>query len=386
MPCCSQAMGLFIFRQTEHKMTIDQIHMAQAIRLAEKGAGWVNPNPMVGAVLVKEGIIIGRGYHALYGEAHAEVNALREVTDDRAEGATLYVTLEPCSHTGKTPPCVDLILKKRIARVVIGMLDPNPLVNGRGIEMLRNAGIEVETGVLEEKVRQLNEIFLKYIGTNRPFVLLKTAMTLDGKIATVENASRWITCEKSRMLVHRMRTRYRAIMVGVNTINTDDPLLNIRLKGNWAQPLKVIADSRGRISLEAKVLRNDPQLMLLATTGLADPGKLREIERMGAQVLITPVKENRVDLGFLMKSLGAMEIDSVMLEGGSTIAFAALREGVVDKITAFIAPKVLGGTMAPTPVGGEGISRMEDAIALENMRIRKIGTDIMIDTYVHRNH
>jgi diaminohydroxyphosphoribosylaminopyrimidine deaminase / 5-amino-6-(5-phosphoribosylamino)uracil reductase len=356
--------------------------MKRAVSLAKRGAGWVNPNPMVGAVLVKNGQIIGEGFHEFFGGPHAEVNALQGVSDEAAFGATLYVTLEPCSHEGKTPPCVKLIIEKKISRVVIGMTDPNPLVNGKGIAALQAAGIMVETGIQEHEAREMNEVFIKYITTNHPFVLLKSAMTLDGKIATVTNASRWITGEPSRKMVHLLRQRLMAVMVGVNTVKFDDPLLNIRLKGSWKNPLKVIADTHGRISTEAKVLTNDPQLTLIATTELADQVKLKEIERMGAQVMICPLKNNMVDLGFVMHSLGVMGIDSIMIEGGSTLAFSALQDGIVDKVISFIAPKILGGSSAPTAIGGMGIEKMEDAINLTNMRTRKVGHDLMIEGWI----
>jgi diaminohydroxyphosphoribosylaminopyrimidine deaminase / 5-amino-6-(5-phosphoribosylamino)uracil reductase len=365
-------------------MTIDLKYMKRALALAKRGAGWVNPNPMVGAVLVKDGRIIGEGFHEFFGGPHAEVNAIRaaESSSQQVEGSTLYVTLEPCAHDGKTPPCVNLIAEKKIAGVVMGITDPNPLVNGQGIRFLQSRGIEVEVGVMEPQIRELNEIFIKYIHTGQPFVVLKSAMTLDGKIATVTNASRWITGERSRKMVHHMRQQLSAVMVGVDTVIFDDPMLNIRLKGEWKNPLKIIADTHGRIPLAAKVLTHDPQLTIVASSELAGKKKLKDIERTGAQVVICPLKSNRVDLPFVVKSLGAMGIDSVMIEGGSTIAFSALQERLVDKVVSFIAPKILGGINAPTAVGGTGISSMDDAIGLVNMRTRKIGQDIMLEAWI----
>lgn len=356
--------------------------MKRAISLAKKGAGWVNPNPMVGAVLVKDDQVIGEGFHEFFGGNHAEVNAIAEIPAGSAAGSTLYVTLEPCAHQGNTPPCVNLIVEKKIARVVIAMSDPNPLVNGKGIAFLQSAGIRVDTGLMEQQARQVNEVFIKYIGSKQPFVLLKTAMTLDGKIATVTNASRWITGEASRKMVHVLRQHLSAVMVGIDTVIFDDPLLNIRLKGSWKNPLKVIADTYCRIPLHAKVLTNDPQLTVVATTGLADPEKLKQIERMGAQVLMCPIKERWVDLHFVMQSLGSMGIDSIMIEGGSTLSFSALQEGLVDKVISFIAPKILGGSNAPTAVGGTGISSMEDAIDLRNLRTKKVGNDLMLEGWI----
>ncbi|MDD4603069.1 MAG: bifunctional diaminohydroxyphosphoribosylaminopyrimidine deaminase/5-amino-6-(5-phosphoribosylamino)uracil reductase RibD [Bacteroidales bacterium] len=366
-------------------MSDDEKFMKRAAALAKKGMGWVNPNPLVGALIVNNGHIIGEGYHEFFGGPHAEVNAIGSVLPENKSllaDSTLYVTLEPCSHQGKTPPCTDLIVDKGIRHVVIGMTDPNPIVNGKGIKSLQAHGIAVEVGCLEKEIRTQNEIFVKYITTKLPFVVLKSAMTLDGKIATVTNASRWITGEPSRKLVHQMRQQLSAVMVGVNTVKFDDPILNIRLNKITAQgrknPLKIIVDTHGRIPLEAKVLSNDPQLTVLATTALANTEKLKSIERLGAQVLLCPVKHNRVDLGFLMQSLGAMDIDSVMIEGGSTLAFSAFQEGIVDKVVSFIAPKILGGADAPTAVGGAGFEKMDEAIPLKNIRIKKIGQDVMI--------
>ncbi len=363
-------------------MTDDVKYMKRAISLAKKGAGWVNPNPMVGAVLVKDNRIIGEGFHGFFGGSHAEVNAIQDVASKQAPGSTLYVTLEPCVHEGKTPPCANLIVEQKISRVVIAMADPNPIVSGKGIAYLQSHRIQVEVGLLEQQARQLNEVFIKYITTNRPFVVLKSAMTLDGKIATVTNASRWITGEASRKLVHRLRQDLSAVMVGVNTVLFDDPLLNIRLKGTWKNPLKIITDTHGRVPLKSNLLQKDPQLTIVATTELAEPKKVKQIEQLGAQVLICPLKDNRVDLGFVMHSLGSMGIDSIMIEGGSTLAFSVLKEGLVDKIISFIAPKILGGASAPTSVGGAGIEKMADAINLSNMKTRKVGNDLMVEGWI----
>jgi diaminohydroxyphosphoribosylaminopyrimidine deaminase/5-amino-6-(5-phosphoribosylamino)uracil reductase len=352
--------------------------------LAKRGAGWVNPNPMVGAVIVKDGRIIGEGTHAFFGGPHAEVNAI-EHAKESVKGSTLYVTLEPCAHEGKTPPCTNLIISRGIRKVVVGMKDPNPLVNGKGLNILKSAGIEIVEGIEEDAVKKMNERFVKFIVTGRPFCTLKTAMTLDGKIATVENASRWISCEASRQYVHELRQQYSAIMVGINTILYDDPLLNTRrMRKKSKNPLKIIVDSTGKISLEAKVLRTDPQLVILATTDKIDPKKKRALERMGAQVLICPQNNERVDLEFLMFSLGRMDIDSILLEGGSTLAFSALMNGVVDKVVSFIAPKIIGGATAPSPVGGIGLASMDDAIEVADWNYQKIGFDIRIEGYIRK--
>lgn len=368
-------------------MIEEKRNMKRAITLAGRGSGWVNPNPLVGALLVKDGTVIGEGFHEYFGGPHAEVNAINSATAP-TEGATLYVTLEPCSHTGKTPPCVNLIVEKKISKVVIGMTDPNPLVNGRGIAHLRSQGIEVVTGILENEIRCQNEVFVKYISSSLPFVVLKTAMTLDGKIATVTNASRWITGEASRKIVHRMRQHFSSVMVGVETVLSDDPQLNIRLgrnrvqPGGWKSPLKIVADSKARIPLDAKILLQEPQLSIIAVTEQADKRKILEIRRKGAQVIICRERDGRVDLQHLMQLLGTVGVDSIMIEGGSTLAFSSLHDGIVDKVVTFIAPKLIGGSKAPSAVGGKGIRSMEEAIPLTNMSYRKAGNDIMVEGYI----
>jgi diaminohydroxyphosphoribosylaminopyrimidine deaminase/5-amino-6-(5-phosphoribosylamino)uracil reductase len=365
-------------------MEEEQKYIRRAISLAKKGLGWVNPNPLVGAVIVKNGHIIGEGYHAYFGGPHAEATAIENARES-VKGATLYVTMEPCSHHGKTPPCTDPIIRKGIRKVVVGMKDPNPLVNGKGLKILIGAGIDVKTGIEEAAVLEMNEQFVKYIVTGMPFCTLKTAMTLDGKIATVENASRWISCEESRKVVHELRQQYSAIMVGINTVLFDDPLLNTRrIRKKSRDPLKVIVDSSGKIPMDAKVLKVNPQLVLLATTDKIDRRKKQDLERLGVQVLVCPQKEEKVDLGSLMFTLGKMDIDSVLLEGGSTLAFSALRDGIVDKVVSFIAPKIIGGANAPSPVGGKGLSSMEDAIGVTDWNYRKTGSDILIEGYINK--
>jgi diaminohydroxyphosphoribosylaminopyrimidine deaminase / 5-amino-6-(5-phosphoribosylamino)uracil reductase len=360
----------------------EQKYIRRAVSLAKRGLGWVNPNPLVGAVIVRNGRIIGEGCHEFFGGPHAEVNAIGHAKES-VRGATLYVTLEPCSHEGKTAPCTDLIISKGIARVVIGMKDPNPLVNGNGIKILTSAGIEVTTGIEQALVSKMNETFTRYIVTGKPFCLLKTAMTLDGKIATVENASRWISCEKSRRYVHELRQEYSAVMVGVNTILYDDPVLNTRrARKKSKDPLKVIVDSSGKIPTGSNVLKVNPQLTIIATTDKMEVAKKQELERMGAQVMVCRKNDEKVDLGDLMFLLGKMGIDSVLLEGGSTIAFSALAEGIVDKVLSFVAPKIIGGAGAPSPVGGRGLLSMEDAIGLDEFRYRKIGSDLLIEGYI----
>lgn len=360
----------------------DSYYMKRALTLARRGSGFVNPNPLVGAVLVRDGKIVGEGWHREFGGAHAEVNAVA-AAGEHAAGSDLYVTLEPCSHQGKTPPCTDLIIRSGIKKVIIGMQDPNPLVNGKGISILKEHGILVHSGVLESECRKQNEVFIRFITRNRPFVVFKYAMTLDGKIATVDNASRWITGEESRRIVHRLRHSMSSVMVGVDTIIYDDPLLNVRLRGkNMRSPLKIIADSGLRIPLESRVLLNEPQLCMIATTEKADQGKVKTLQRMGVQVLTCPTKDGKVDLESLFLTLGRMDIDGILLEGGSTLAFSALKAGLVDKVLAFVAPKMLGGAEAPTPVGGAGIPAMEDALNLHSLSMKRAGRDFMIEGYL----
>ncbi|MEW9124599.1 MAG: bifunctional diaminohydroxyphosphoribosylaminopyrimidine deaminase/5-amino-6-(5-phosphoribosylamino)uracil reductase RibD [Thermotaleaceae bacterium] len=357
--------------------------MQKALTLAKHGLGYVNPNPLVGAVIVKEGRIIGEGYHAQYGQDHAEIHAFKQATED-VKGATLYVTLEPCSHYGKTPPCAKAIVEKGIKKVVIAMTDPNPLVAGKGIQFLQEAGIEICTGVLEKEAKKLNEIFIKYITTAHPFCTLKTAMTLDGKIATSRRDSRWVTGEAAREIVHQLRHQYSGIMVGIGTILADDPLLTTRLNGTSGKnPIRIILDSTGRIPLQSKVLQcNQHTKTIVAVTEEADRNKLTAIESSGAEIILTPTKDQQVDLAYLMKILGEKKIDSILLEGGSSLNYSAICAGVVDKVIAFIAPKIIGGASAPTPIGGEGIQKMEDAISLKDITAMKIGEDLMLEAYL----
>ncbi len=362
---------------------MDVKYMKRALELAKKGAGYTNPNPLVGAVIVKNGRIIGEGYHKIYGSHHAEINAFISATED-VSGAEMYVTLEPCSHYGKTPPCAKAIVEKGIKKVVVALEDPNPEVAGRGIKILRDNGIEVVTGVLEEESRRLNEIFLKYITTKLPFCILKTAMTLDGKIAARTGDSKWITNEESRKYVHKLRHRVSSIMVGVGTVIQDDPLLNTRLEdGNGSDPIRIIVDTSGKTPLDARVLNNKSDAKtIIAVTEHAPKEKLIEFENRGAEIIITPLKENKVDLKFLMKELGERKIDSVLLEGGSELNYSAMEAGIIDKVNAFIAPKFIGGREAKTPVGGFGRSLMKDALLLKNIEIHRFGDDVMLEGYI----
>ncbi len=352
--------------------------MRRALELAKLGIGAVNPNPLVGAVIVKDGRIIGEGYHRAYGGPHAEINAFNSAKED-VTGDHMYVTLEPCSHYGKTPPCAKAIIEKGIKKVTISMVDPNPIVAGNGIQILKDNGIEVEVGLLGEEAKKLNEVFIHYITTKKPFCIMKTASTLDGKIATVTGDSKWITNEKSREYVHYIRHRLSAIMVGVDTVIKDNPSLTTRLKDiKGRNPVRIIVDSTARIPLNSKVFKEEGRT-IIATTEKAAKESLSKIQELGGEIIITPIKEGRVDLNFLMKRLGEEKIDSVLLEGGGTLNYSALKAGIVDKVMNFIAPKIIGGALAKTSVAGDGIEFMKDAINLKDISITRFDEDILIE-------
>jgi len=359
--------------------------MRLALRLARRGTGTTNPNPMVGAVVVRGDRIVGRGYHRRAGEPHAEVLALREAGGE-ARGATLYVTLEPCNHFGKTPPCTEAVLKAGIRKVVVGMKDPNPLVSGRGIRRLRKAGIEVEVGALGEACRELNAPFCKYMTARTPFVILKGALTLDGKIATPSGDSRWVTSPESRQEVHRLRQTVDAVMVGIGTVLKDDPLLNVRLSrpNPKRQPLRIVVDSRLRIPLTSRLVQTASQYpTLIAATRAASPSKTRRLEKEKVEVWALPKNSRgKVNLGVLMKKLGERGIVSVLLEGGAQLNASALKERLVDRLLFFYAPKIAGGAKAPGAIGGEGVRHMRDAAPVELVRIRRIGPDLLVEAKV----
>lgn len=364
---------------------MEEFYMRRALELSLKGVGKTSPNPLVGAVIVKNGKVIGEGYHEYYGGPHAEVNAINNATED-VEGATIYVTLEPCSHFGKTPPCADLLVKKKIKKAVIAMIDPNPHVSGKGIEILRNNEIETVTGILEHDAKKINEIFIKYIKEKKPFCILKTAMTLDGKIATRTGESMWITNEKSRYYVHELRNRVSGIMVGINTILNDNPSLTTRLKGGGTDAVRIIVDSSLRIPSDSKVLKlNSQKKTIIATTEKADENKIKQLNNIdNVQVLIVPMKNSQVDLSCLFDWLGENGIDSVLVEGGSQLNFSILKENLVDKVITFIAPKIIGGIDSKTPVGGEGFEKLADAVLLDDIKISNFDEDIMIEAYVRK--
>lgn len=364
---------------------MDEFYMKRALELSLKGIGKTSPNPLVGAVIVKNGKIIGEGYHECYGGPHAEVNAINNATED-VEGSTIYVTLEPCSHVGKTPPCADLLVSNKISKAVIAMIDPNPKVSGKGIEILRQNGIETITGILEEEAKKTNEVFIKYILEKRPFCILKTAMTLDGKIATKLGESMWITNEKSRYFVHELRNRVSGIMVGINTVINDNPSLTTRLNEGGIDATRIIIDSSLKIPLNSKVLNlNSTKKTIIATTEKADGDKRKQLSDIdNVEVLIVPQKNSHVDLVSLFDCLGKRGIDSIMVEGGSELNFSVLKEGLADKVVTFIAPKILGGGESKTPVSGAGFEHLNDAVVLEDINIKTFDEDIMIEAYVRK--
>ena len=358
----------------------DTEYMRLALSLAERGMGWTSPNPMVGAVVVKDGRIIGQGWHARCGDLHAERNALKNCTESPV-GAAIYVTLEPCCHHGRQPPCTDALIQAGIARVVVGSDDPNPLVAGKGVQILRDHGIEVETGVCREECDALNRVFLHYIQTGRPYVVMKYAMTMDGKIATRTGASQWITGEAARKQVHRDRHRYSAIMAGVGTVLADDPLLTCRMEGG-KNPVRVICDTRLRTPLDSQLVRTAREVPTILATACMEETRRALYEAAGCRVWTLPEEGGHVALNPLMERLGAEGIDSVLLEGGGTLNWAALEAGLVQRVQAYIAPKLFGGVSAKSPVGGLGVETPAGAIVLKNSVITRIEDDILIESEV----
>lgn len=359
-------------------------YMNLAIQLALRGTGHTSPNPLVGAVIVKNGRIIGQGYHARYGDLHAERAALAACSES-PEGATIYVTLEPCCHHGKQPPCTDAIIESGIRRVVIGSRDPNPLVSGKGFRILREHGIEVTEDFMREECDAINAIFFHYIQTGMPYVTLKYAMTMDGRIATRTGASRWITGEKARENVHKDRNRHAAILAGIGTVLTDDPLLNCRIEGG-KDPLRVICDTKLRIPLDSQIVRTAKEIPTIIAAGedldQSISSKLTALKAAGCRILPLPLKDGHPDLHALMEALGKEKIDSVLIEGGSQIAWSALSCGIVNKIQTYIAPKIFGSQEAPGPVGGAGVELPTECFALGTPDIRMLGDDILIESEV----
>ncbi|WP_307720345.1 bifunctional diaminohydroxyphosphoribosylaminopyrimidine deaminase/5-amino-6-(5-phosphoribosylamino)uracil reductase RibD, partial [Butyricimonas faecihominis] len=380
MPRMCMHSGHFCLKEILNMVRQEDIeYMRRAMELAERGVGFTNPNPMVGAVIVKGGKVIGEGWHERCGEWHAERNAFKNCTVP-AEGATMYVTLEPCCHYGKTPPCTEAIIEHGIARVVVGMEDPNPLVAGKGIALLREAGIEVVCGVEEEALREQNRVFLKYISTKLPWVAMKTAMTLDGKIATRTGDSKWITGAEARAYVHELRHRFMAIVVGIGTAVADDPLLNCRIEGRGVrQPIRVVVDSNARLSLDSQLVKTAGEYRtIVAHTRFAPEESVKALREAGVEMLLCKEKEGLVDVRNLLELLGQSGIDSILLEGGGSLNYTFLAEGLADELYAFIAPKIVGGMNAKTPVEGAGMEKMADAINLELENVLNVGHDVLL--------
>ena len=365
--------------------------MRRALELARMGEGRTNPNPMVGCVVVKDGRIISEGYHEKYGEYHAERNALLRCEEDAA-GADLYVTLEPCCHYGKTPPCTEIIIEKKIGRVFIGNMDPNPKVAGGGVRILREQGIEVETGILSEECRKLNEVFFHYISTGRPFVAAKYAMSADGKIACASGDSKWITGETARKQVHMLRKRYSGILAGIGTVLADDPMLNCR-EEEGVDPVRIICDAHLRTSMGSRIVRTADKIPTIVCaveeTMETDEGRAKadRLAEAGVAVLHTPDAAvgssgyAKVNLRNLMEQLGERKIDSVLIEGGSKINAEAFASGIVDKVYAYVGGVIIGGEGAPTPVGGQGAETMKGAVQLRSMEVTAAGEDFCITGY-----
>lgn len=357
----------------------DERYMRLALRLAQKGEGRTSPNPMVGAVLVRAGEIVATGYHRRAGADHAEIVALKRA-GERARGATLYLNLEPCDHFGRTPPCTAALIEAGVRRVVAGMLDPNPLVSGRGVRRLRRAGIRVDVGLLESECRRLNEAFAKFVTRGTPFVILKLAASLDGRIATRTGHSRWITGEAARRYVHRMRNCVDAVVVGLETVKADDPELTCRMRGG-RDPWRIVLDRRLRIPLTAKLIRENRSGKTVIAAGKAPPARRALLERLGVQVWELPERGGRISLGALLRRLAKLGCLSVMVEGGAATAASFLEEKRVDKVCFFYAPKLIGGD-GKEMLGPLGVEFVERARALHGLEARLLGDDLLVSAYL----
>ncbi len=367
----------------------DKRFMKMALDLAKKGQGFTSPNPMVGAVIVNDGEVVGKGYHQSAGKAHAEVDAIDDA-GALAKDATLYVTLEPCNHTGRTPPCTEKVIAAGIRRIVVAMNDPNPNVKGGGSDYLKSRGINVTVGVCEDQAKRLNEVYIKYVSTKRPFSIAKCAATLDGRIATRTGDSRWVTGEESRKYVHQLRHAVDAIMVGINTVKKDDPSLTTRLTNRMENfkgldPTRIILDTHLRISEKAKLLQLDSDSDTIIVTGHSVSGdKKAGIEKQGARIIESPVKDGLIDLDRLMDRLGTLGITSLLIEGGSSVIASALSAGIVDKIIFFFAPKILGGDDGVPICKGAGAALMSSCIPVKDIHVRQFGDDVMIEGYIDK--
>lgn len=356
---------------------MERKYMERAIELAKRARGFTSPNPMVGAVIVKDGKVIGEGYHERCGELHAERNALASLTES-AEGATIYVTLEPCCHYGKTPPCTEAIIEHKLAKVVIGSRDPNPLVSGKGAAILRKAGIEVVEDFMREECDAINPIFFHYITTKRPYVAMKYAMTMDGKIATRTGASKWITGEAARNHVQTLRHAYKGIMVGIGTVLVDNPMLNCRMQGG-IDPVRIVCDTHLRIPMDCQIVQTADTIETILATSTNEKEKIDQLIKKGVQILQIPEKDGCIDLNLLMQTLGEKGIDSILLEGGGRLNDSFLREKLIQKAYVYLAPKIFGGEDAKTPVEGIGVSLPEQSANFKLQQIQQIEEDILLE-------
>ncbi len=355
--------------------------MREAHSLAVSAEGRTSPDPMVGAVLVKGGRIISMGYHGEVATPHAEAWAIQKA-EEKAEGATLYLNLEPCAHFGNNPPCTERIIKAGIKEVIASMKDPNPLVKGKGFRVLQRHGVKVRVGLLRDEAERLNEVFIKYVTTGMPFVGLKSAMTIDGKIATRTGASRWVAGIESRRRGHHLRNVYDAILVGVNTVLIDNPRLNVRLVKKVKDPIRIVLDAYARTPLEADVLKSKGGRTVIVVGPRAPKSRVKLLEKEGAEILRVKARRGMIDMKELMKKLAKRKVISVLIEGGGEVGASALEAGLVDKAYFFIVPKIFGGRDAKTPVEGEGVKLPSQATRLKNLHLERLGEDFLITGYL----
>ncbi|MDY3874736.1 MAG: bifunctional diaminohydroxyphosphoribosylaminopyrimidine deaminase/5-amino-6-(5-phosphoribosylamino)uracil reductase RibD [Megamonas funiformis] len=358
-------------------LSYDEKYMRLAMQLAGNAIGRTSPNPLVGAVIVKDNRVVGCGWHRKAGTPHAEVHALNQA-GELAQGADVYVTLEPCAHYGKTPPCAKALVEAKVKNVYGGLLDVNPKVAGKGFKILEDAGIHVEYGFLQDELRKQNEVFFKWIEHKKPFIVLKAAMTLDGKIATATGQSKWITNETSRAYGYKLRDIYDGIMVGINTVIEDDPILTARVDGG-KNPIRIVVDSSLKIDINANVVQDKSAKTIVATTDKADKDKILKLQAQDVDVIVVDKDENdKVDIEKLLDILGQKNICSILVEGGATLNGSFVTKKLVDKVYFFIAPKIIGGKEAKTPVAGTGILNLQEALALKDIQIEKLEEDILI--------
>lgn len=364
----------------------DIFYMKRALELAKLGEGMVNPNPLVGCVIVKNGEIIGEGYHEVFGGLHAERNALKNCQNrgNSSKNAVMYVTLEPCCHTGKTPPCTEAILEYGIQKVIVGCLDSHEKVAGKGVDILRFHGIQVEVGILEEECVEINKVFFHFIEKRTPFVVMKYGMTMDGKIATVTGESQWITGEKSRERVHFSRNKYMGIMVGVGTVLIDDPLLTCRV-GNGRNPVRIICDTHLRTPITSRIVETAKDVPTVIATAVEDKERIVPYLEKKCEVFTVSSDKSGINLTELMEKLGEYPIDGILLEGGSTLNFSALESGIVQKVECYMAPKLFGGVDSKTPVGGRGFEKISQCVRVKNTRISVCGEDFLLESEVESN-